>query len=106
MRLVRSILGGILTLMAIGESGAGAVYCELEDLVLRVNDHPEVRLKLLSEVSRALENCGSRLIPAERDDLAEKVERWRYQLLNHNAGHLSERPVGAHAAARSADEIS
>jgi hypothetical protein len=74
--------------MAIGESGAGAVYCELEELVLRVNDHPEVRLKLLTEVSRALEDC-SRLMPAERATLAEKVERWRYQLLNHNAGHLS-----------------
>ena len=74
--------------MAIGESGAGAVYCELEELVLRVNDHPEVRLKLLTEVSRALEDC-SKLMPAERATLAEKVERWRYQLLNHNAGHLS-----------------
>ena len=29
--------------MAIGESGAGAVDCEFEELVLRVNDHPEVR---------------------------------------------------------------
>ena len=54
-----------------------------------VNDHPEVRLKLLTEVSRALEDC-SRLMPAERATLAEKVERWRYQLLNHNAGHLSD----------------
>ena len=75
--------------MAIGESDPGAVYCELEELVLRVNDHPEVRLKLLTEVSRALEDC-SRLMPAERATLAEKVERWRYQLLNHNAGHLSD----------------
>ncbi len=75
--------------MAIGDSGAGAVYCELEDLVLRVNDHPEVRLKLLTEVSRALEDCA-RLVPTERASLAEKVERWRYQLLNHNAGHLND----------------
>ena len=44
--------------MAIGESGQGAVYCELEDLVIRVNDHPEVRLRLLTEVSQALENCS------------------------------------------------
>ena len=88
-RPARSILDGILPPMAIGESGAGAVYCELEELVLRVNDHPEVRLKLLTEVSRALEDC-SRLMPAERETLAEKVERWRYQLLNHNAGHLSD----------------
>ena len=73
LRFVRLILGGILTLMAIGESSAGAVYCELEDLVLRINDHPEVRLKPPSEVSRALENCG-RLISAERDHLAEKVD--------------------------------
>jgi len=75
--------------MAMAEIDPGAVYCELEELVLRVNDHPEVRLKLLTEVSRALEDC-SRLMAAERGTLAEKVERWRYQLLNHNAGHLSD----------------
>lgn len=72
-RLARSILDGILALMAIGESGAGAVDCELEDLVLHVNDHPEVRLKLLTEVSHALEDC-SRLLSTERESLAEKVD--------------------------------
>jgi 2-iminoacetate synthase len=63
--------------------------CQLEALILRVGDHPEVRLKLLAEVSAALEDC-SELLPADRALLAEKVERWRYQLLNHNAEHLTD----------------
>src|SRR5271157_1952431 len=75
--------------MAMAEIDPGAVCCAREELVLGGNDHPEVRLKLLTEVSRALEDC-SRLMAAERGTLAEKVERWRYQLLNHNAGHLSD----------------
>ena len=74
--------------MTMGESAAGTVFCDLDDLVFRVNDHPEVRLKLLAEVSQALESC-SRMTPEQCAALAEKVERWRYQLLNHNAGHLT-----------------
>jgi 2-iminoacetate synthase len=64
-------------------------YCQLEALILRVGDHPEVRLKLLAEVSAALEDCSG-LRAADRALLAEKVERWRYQLLNHNAEHLTD----------------
>ena len=74
--------------MTMGESTEGTDFCELEDLVLRVNDHPDVRLKLLAEVSQALESC-SRMTAEQGEALAEKVERWRYQLLNHNAGHLT-----------------
>ena len=39
--------------------------CQLEALILRVGDHPEVRLKLLAEVSAALEDC-SELLAADR----------------------------------------
>jgi 2-iminoacetate synthase len=60
----------------------------LEALILRVNDHPEVRLKLLAEVTQAL-GSGWPPLRDDRADLAEKVERWRYQILNHNAGHLT-----------------
>ncbi len=63
--------------------------CELERLILRVNDHPDARLKLLAEVSEALEDCTS-LQRDQQSQLIEKVERWRYQLLNHNAGRLTE----------------
>jgi 2-iminoacetate synthase len=74
--------------MATVDSDTGTDDCGIEELVLRVNDHPEVRLKLLAEVSQALENCSQKT--AEQcASLAEKVERWRYQLLNHNAGHLT-----------------
>lgn len=75
--------------MARNEIVTEPANCQLEALILRVGDHPEVRLKLLAEVSTALEDC-SELLPAKRAVLAEKVERWRYQLLNHNAEHLTE----------------
>lgn len=74
--------------MLIAEPVPGTAFCGLESLVLRVNDHPEVRLKLLAEVWQALESCVKRT-PEQCAVLAEKVERWRYQLLNHNAGHLT-----------------
>lgn len=61
----------------------------LEELVLRVNDHPTVRLKLLAEVSRVLED-GLERNAEERALLADKVERWRYQILNHFAGFLTD----------------
>ncbi len=67
---------------------AGAVYRELEELVLRVNDHPEVRLALMARVREALAS-GPTTSRGDRLGLADQVERWRYQLLNHNAGHLT-----------------
>ena len=74
--------------MATAEIDSETHDCGLGELVLRVNDHPEVRLKLLAEVSQALETC-TRTTPKHCANLAEKVERWRYQLLNHYAGHLT-----------------
>src|SRR5262245_5201687 len=62
---------------------------DMEDLIWRVNDHPEVRLRLLFEVRAAL-NAPSPETEEKRKELAAKVERWRYQVLNHNAAHLSE----------------
>jgi 2-iminoacetate synthase len=58
---------------------------EIEALTLRVNDHPEARLPLLQDAGRALEACGDVAQPS----LADRVERWRYQLVNHRSGRLS-----------------
>ncbi|WP_168221786.1 radical SAM protein [Aquisphaera giovannonii] len=48
-----------------------------------------MRLRLLAEVTRVLGDASA-VAAGERRTLAGKVERWRYQLLNHNAGHLDE----------------
>ncbi|WP_165220274.1 radical SAM protein [Aquisphaera insulae] len=62
---------------------------DLQELIRRVNDHPEVRLRLLGEVSSALD-VASPASEERRRSLAEKVERWRYQVINHRGGRLSE----------------
>lgn len=56
----------------------------LRALALRVNDHPEARLPLVDAAAEALAAPGAAPHPA----LADRVERWRYQLVNHRAGRL------------------
>jgi 2-iminoacetate synthase len=57
----------------------------LEALTLRVNDHPEARLPLLRDALRTLETSGASI---PQPSLADRVERWRYQLVNHRSGRL------------------
>ena len=61
---------------------------DLAGLVLQVDDHPEARLELVAEAAGILE--GQRpATEVARAALADRVERWRYQLINHRSGRLS-----------------
>lgn len=60
----------------------------LAELAAREDDHPEVRLGLLAEVARVLEGPEPAR-PGERATLADRLERWRAQFLNHRDGRLT-----------------
>lgn len=59
------------------------------ELVMRVKDHPEVRLALLAEAADAIGPGSAGVEAAGRARLAERLERWRYQLVNHRSGRLN-----------------
>lgn len=54
----------------------------LAGLVVQADDHVDARLALLEETRRALEGPEAPG-PDARRGLADRIERWRYQLLNH-----------------------
>jgi 2-iminoacetate synthase len=61
-----------------------ATLARLAALTEELNDHPEARRGLLEAVAAAQADPGG---ASRRVALADRVERWRYQVLNHWAGH-------------------
>ncbi len=59
----------------------------LYDWIRRVDDHAEARIALLDRAAEILEGeCDAS--QAEREELIERIERWRYQHLNARAAEL------------------
>lgn len=64
--------------------------CSLADWVRSTDDHASHRLPILERAGQLL--AGRDVASAkERQDLAEKLERWRYQHLNEHRGELPVR---------------
>ncbi len=82
-------------------------FAEFADWIRQTDPFANAHLDWAAEAERALRG-EIVLSPAEREELAEKLEKWRYQLFNHYQGRLSERDweladtldVAANAVAR------
>jgi 2-iminoacetate synthase len=61
-----------------------ATLSRLAELTEALNDHPEARRALLEEIAAAQEDAQG---ASRRSVLADRVERWRYQILNHWVEH-------------------
>ncbi len=63
-------------------------FHDLAVLAAREDEHPDIRLQLLAEVTLAVDDrvATSR---ETRVSLADRIERWRYQFINHRSGHLT-----------------
>lgn len=61
-----------------------ATLARLAELTEALNDHPEARRALLVEIAAAQ---GDEQGAERRVTLADRVERWRYQILNHWVEH-------------------
>jgi 2-iminoacetate synthase len=57
-----------------------ATLARLAELTEELNDHPEARRALLGEIAAAQ---GDPRGASRRAAMADRVERWRYQILNH-----------------------
>ncbi len=63
-----------------------AALARLAELTETLNDHPEARRALLDEIAAAQEDEQG---ASRRSALSDRVERWRYQILNHWVEHRS-----------------
>ena len=72
-----------------GVRAVGEEFEALARLVRRVDDHAEARLGLLAEAAGVVEERRP-ASGAARAALADRIERWRYQLINHRSGRLTD----------------
>ncbi|NOX55558.1 MAG: radical SAM protein [Planctomycetes bacterium] len=61
---------------------------EFADWIRETDPHAEYHLELAAEAERVLRGEGE-VSREHREELADKLERWRYQLLNHFSGQLA-----------------